>query len=196
MFAVGAKLRQVGPIMFASVAYCIVELPPVLYRGGGEKCLQSQVFVTRPWCGPGGYIQVGMRGCEPSGDPRAVRSVPPFALTFGNDFCLLSRLPDLVMRWGREIACATTFGGRRRAVPACLPACSAPLLLLLMMMSMHPSIQSPIRPPLPFVGGGELVAVRVVLSRGPAVCVGGLPAPALTCRPAGVWFSRTGPWLP
>lgn len=38
----------------------------------GEKCLQLQVVVTRPWCGPGGYIQVGMRGCEPSGDPRAV----------------------------------------------------------------------------------------------------------------------------
>lgn len=44
MFAVGVKLRQVGPIKFASAAYCIVKLPPVLYRGGGEKCLQLQVL--------------------------------------------------------------------------------------------------------------------------------------------------------
>lgn len=44
MFAVGVKLRQVGPIMFASAAYCIVKLPSVLYRGGGEKRLQLQVL--------------------------------------------------------------------------------------------------------------------------------------------------------
>lgn len=58
VFAVGVKLRQVGPIAFASAAYCIVEPR----RSRGEKRLQLQVVVTRPWCGPRGYIQVGMRG--------------------------------------------------------------------------------------------------------------------------------------
>ena len=60
-------------------AYCIVKPPPVLYRGGGEKCLQLQVFVTRPWCGPRGYIQVGMRGRSGRGSrrgPQKLRSVP------------------------------------------------------------------------------------------------------------------------
>lgn len=45
---------------------------PLFREGDGEKCLQSQARVTRPWCGPGGYIQVGMRGCEPCGGPRAI----------------------------------------------------------------------------------------------------------------------------
>lgn len=58
MFAVSVKLRRVGPIAFASAAYCIVELR----RSRGEKRLQLQAVVTRPWCGPRGYIQVGMRG--------------------------------------------------------------------------------------------------------------------------------------
>jgi len=39
----------------------------LLREGDGEKRLQLQATVTRPWCGPGGYIQVGMRGCEPGG---------------------------------------------------------------------------------------------------------------------------------
>lgn len=43
-FAVGVKLRRIGPMVVASVAYCIVE--PRL--GRGEKRLQLQVFVTRP----------------------------------------------------------------------------------------------------------------------------------------------------
>lgn len=60
---------------------CLLYCQAAPFRGRGEKCLQLQVSVTRPWCGPGGYIQVGMRGCESSGDPRAVRSVPPFLRT-------------------------------------------------------------------------------------------------------------------
>ena len=81
VFAVGVKLRQVGPIVFASGAYCIVKLPPVLYRGGGEKCLQLQASATRARCGPGGYIQVGMRGCD-CGRGSARREVgPPFPCT-------------------------------------------------------------------------------------------------------------------
>lgn len=48
MFVVGVKLRQVGPIASASAAYCIVKLR----RSRGEKRLQLQVVVTRPWCGP------------------------------------------------------------------------------------------------------------------------------------------------
>lgn len=39
-----------------------------------------QARVTRPWCGPGGYIQVGMRGCEPGGGIRA----PPLS-SFGRE---------------------------------------------------------------------------------------------------------------
>jgi len=97
-------------------AFSVVKPSSVLYRGGGEKCslwasssarsapscspALPTVFavagfcVTRPWCGPGGYIQVGMRGCESSGDPRAVRSVPPFMLrSYLENFYLLSRLP-------------------------------------------------------------------------------------------------------
>lgn len=69
MFAVGVKLRRVGPIAFASAAYCIVEPR----RSRGEKRLQLQVVVTRPWCGPRGYIQVGMRGCLGGGRAGAVR---------------------------------------------------------------------------------------------------------------------------
>ena len=47
-------------------AHCIVKPPPSrLGQGwGGEKRLQLRVFVTRPWCGPGGYIQVGKRGVD------------------------------------------------------------------------------------------------------------------------------------
>jgi hypothetical protein len=48
VFAVGVKLRRVGPIASASAAYCIVKLR----RSRGEKRLQLQVVVTRPWCGP------------------------------------------------------------------------------------------------------------------------------------------------
>lgn len=71
-------------------AYCIVKLPSVLYRGGGEKCLQLQAFVTRPWCGPGGYIQVGMRGCDCGEGVRAPRGRSPLSmhsLLFGNSVC-------------------------------------------------------------------------------------------------------------
>jgi len=64
---------------------CLLYCQAAPFRGRGEKCLQLQVSVTRPWCGPGGYIQVGMRGCESSGDPRAVRSVPPGSLLRGGD---------------------------------------------------------------------------------------------------------------
>lgn len=35
VFAVGAKLRRVGPIMSASGAYCIVKLPP--FEGVGRS---------------------------------------------------------------------------------------------------------------------------------------------------------------
>ena len=76
-------------------AYCIVKLPSVLYRGGGEKCLQLQVFATRPWCGPRGYIQVGMRGCDCGEGIRAPRGRSPLSmhsLLFWK-FCSLSRLP-------------------------------------------------------------------------------------------------------
>lgn len=78
----------------------------LLREGDGEKRLQLQATVTRPWCGPGGYIQVGMRGCEPGGGvPRAVfvkeegRSPPfgeQFSPSWGEEkryFLLLSRLP-------------------------------------------------------------------------------------------------------
>lgn len=39
-----------------------------------------QARVTRAWCGPGGFIQVGMRGCEPG---RGIRA-PPF-LSLGRE---------------------------------------------------------------------------------------------------------------
>lgn len=52
----------------ARLLYCRAVPPPS--GVGGEKCLQSQVLsVTRARCGPGGYIQVGMRGCVLIGAP-------------------------------------------------------------------------------------------------------------------------------
>ena len=55
LVAAGAKLRRVGPTTTAS--------------GGPAVCAGRAA--TRAWCGPGGYIQVGMRECEPGGEVRA-----------------------------------------------------------------------------------------------------------------------------
>lgn len=52
-FAVGVELRRTGPTAVASRTYCIVEPPPVLCGGAGEKCLQLQVPATRARCGLG-----------------------------------------------------------------------------------------------------------------------------------------------
>ena len=43
-------------------AYCIVKLSP-LGGAGRSVCSRRRLSGTRPRCGPGGYIQVGMRGC-------------------------------------------------------------------------------------------------------------------------------------
>lgn len=138
MFAVGAKLRQVGPIMFASEAYCIVKLPPVLYRGGGEKCLQLQVFrdATVVWAG-GLHSGWNARMRESSGGPRAVRSVPPFTPCFGK-YIYSVCYPGSLSREG-EIACdglGDDLGGGGGAN-------QHPFL-----PSIHPSIHPPIHPPL------------------------------------------------
>lgn len=141
MFAVGVKLRQVGPIMFASVAYCIVKLPSVFVQGGGEKCLQLQVFrdATVVWAG-GLHSGWNARMRVEWGSAR--RKVgPPFMLrSFLENFYLLSRLPpsggrDCMRRlWGTEeliILCgwcgvlsrgpAVVCGGGLPACPPCLP---------------------------------------------------------------------------
>lgn len=92
---------------------------PLFREGDGEKCLQSQACVTRPWCGPGGYIQVGMRGCEPGGESarrfrQRKRSVPPFGEQFSLGF------------WGREkisVAIQAPSLGRERPLVA-RPECA------------------------------------------------------------------------
>lgn len=64
--------------------------------------LYSRARVTRAWCGPGGYIQVGMRGCEPGGGVRAPlpskEAVGPRARRTTKDFCIAIQAPSL----GRE----------------------------------------------------------------------------------------------
>ena len=103
MFAVGVKLRQVGPIMFASAAYCIVKLPSVLYRGGGEKCLQLQVLrdATVVWAG-GLHSGWNARMRVEWGSARREVGPPIHApLLFGKLlFCYPGSLPR-----GGEIAC-------------------------------------------------------------------------------------------
>ena len=96
MFAVGVKLRRVGPIMLASARLLYCQAALRLVQGGrGEVFAVAGASATRPWCGPGGYIQVGMRGCDFGEGIRAPRGRSPLSmhsLLFWK-FCLLSRLP-------------------------------------------------------------------------------------------------------
>ena len=119
MFAVGVKLRQVGPMMFASAAYCIVKLPPVLYRGGGEKCLQLQVLrdATVVWAG-GLHSGWNARMRVEWGSARREVGPPIHApLLFGNVLFAI-QAPSL----GGERLHATTRG---RGGVGCLPALPA-----------------------------------------------------------------------
>jgi len=96
--------------------YCQAALR-LVQGGAGRSVCSCRFCVTRPWCGPGGYIQVGMRGCESSGDPRAVRSVPPFMLrSYLENFYFAIQAPSL----GGERLHATTPGRRRSQSSSCV----------------------------------------------------------------------------
>jgi hypothetical protein len=56
---VGAKLRQIGPIAVANVAYCIVKPWPAPW---GEAFAVAGLRDATVVVGRGVYIQVGMRG--------------------------------------------------------------------------------------------------------------------------------------
>jgi len=122
----------------ARLLYC--QAAPRLVQGGrGEVFAVAGVAATRPWRGPGGYIQVGMRGCESGSGiiPHSLRAPSSgrkneilFAIqtpSYGGE---IARSSAALRLWRRLAGTTTTTGGpalltssSSSSPPACCPAC-------------------------------------------------------------------------
>lgn len=102
MFAVGVKLRQVGPIMFASVPTVLSSCPPSCTGGAGRSVCSCRCSRRDRGVGRGVTFRLECEDVTVGGDPRAARSVPPsmHSLLFGNSVCY----PGSPF-WGSENAC-------------------------------------------------------------------------------------------
>lgn len=145
----------------ARLLYC--QAAPRLVQGGrGEVFAVAGVAATRPWRGPGGYIQVGMRGCESGSGiiPHSLRAPSSgrkdeilFAIqtpSYGGE---IARSSAALRLWRRLAGTTTTTGG----------ACSADLLLLLLLSCLLSCLLACVSD-----GGGLCAALVCVCVR--AVC--------------------------
>lgn len=171
----------------ARLLYC--QAAPRLVQGGrGEVFAVAGVAATRPWRGPGGYIQVGMRGCESGSGiiPHSLRAPSSgrkneilFAIqtpSYGGE---IARSSAALRLWRRLAGTTTTTGGpalltssSSSSPPACCPAC----LLACLCFGWGWLVRC----------AGVCVCALFVVSRGPAAAgqrpAGGVVA-LLACRP-------------